>query len=63
MERFVSVLNHNLNNKTDFFKRFTVHMSSTQIDALLPKLENAVEIPDKGSFCDWQNEEIWVLKA
>ena len=37
VEHFVSVLNYNLNNETDFFKRFTVQMTSTQLDALLPQ--------------------------
>ena len=46
VEHFVSVLNYNLNNETDFFKRFPVQMTSTQLDALLTELENAVEIPD-----------------
>ena len=57
-------------NETDFFKRFTVQMTSTQLDALLTELENAVEIPDTirkavsviGKNTSPQNGEIWVLK-
>ena len=70
VENFVSVLNYNLNNETDFFKRFTVQLTSTQLDALLTELENAVEIPDTipkavsviGKNTSPENEEIWVLK-
>ena len=50
VEHFVSLLKCNLNNASDFFKRFTVQMTSTQLDAFLPKLENAVEITDKLLF-------------
>ena len=46
VEHFVSVLNYNLNNETYFFKRFTVQMTSTQLNALLTELENSVEIPE-----------------
>ena len=70
VEHFVSVLNYNLNNETDFFKRFTVQMTSTQLDALLTELENAVEIPVIipkavsviGKNTSPENEEIWALK-
>ena len=70
MEHFVSVLNYNLNNETDFFKRFTLQMTSTQLDALLTELENSVEIPEAipkavsviGKNISPENEEIWVLK-
>lgn len=70
VEHFVAVLNYNLNNEADFFKRFTVQMTSTQLDALLTELENAVEIPDTipkavsviGKNTSPENEEIWVLK-
>lgn len=70
VEHFVSVLNYNLNNETDFFKRFTLQMTSTQLDALLTELENSVEIPESipkavsviGKNISPENEEIWVLK-
>ena len=46
VEHFVSVLNYNLNNETYFFKRFTVQMTSTQLNALMTELEKSVEIPE-----------------
>ena len=46
VEHFVSVHNYNLNNETNFFKRFTVQMTSTQLNALLTELENWVKIPE-----------------
>ena len=46
VEHFVSVLNYNLNNETDFFKRFTVQMTGTQLNAFLKELENSVGIPE-----------------
>lgn len=68
VEHFVSILN--LHNETNFFKRFTVQMTSTQLDALLAELENSVQIPETipravslvGKNTTPENEEIWVLK-
>ena len=70
MKHFASVLNYNLNNETHFFKRFTVQMTSTQLNALLTELKNSVEIPETipkaviaiGKNINPGNEEIWVLK-
>ena len=70
MEHFVSIHNYNLNNETYFFKRFTVQITSTQLNALLTELENSVKIPETipkavsvtGKHINPENEEIWVLK-
>ena len=70
MEHFVCVLNYNLNNETDFFKRFTEQMTGTQLNAFLKELENSVGIPETipkavsvtGKNINPENEEIWVLK-
>lgn len=44
VESFVAFLN--VANQYDFFKRFSVRLTSSQLDAILEELENAVEITD-----------------
>ena len=44
VESFVAFLN--VANQYDFFKRFSVRLASSQLDAILEELENAVEITD-----------------
>ena len=68
VDHFVSFLN--FDNECDFFKRFSVQMTTIQLDTLLTELETAVEIPDLvpravsivGKNINTANEEIWALK-
>ena len=44
VEHFVSVHNYNLNKEPYFFKRFTVQMTSTQLNAHLTELSKKVPV-------------------
>lgn len=69
VESFVAFLN--VANQYDFFKRFSVRLTSSQLDAILEELENAVEITDTipravstvGRNIQSDNQEIWALNS
>ena len=68
VETFVSLLNVN-RAEVDFFKRFTLQLTGTQLDTLLAEMENGVEIPENipkaasivGKNVNQHNNEIWAL--